>query len=119
MLINCPGCGKEISKSAMICPHCKCSTASLEKEEMKPCRICKTRLVVKDHLSIVYKSDPGIVGGNSVSSSLKYTPCQKCGEPRPILQETPSSSMKPVLVAIIFLAIAGIAFAAYLKYGSH
>jgi hypothetical protein len=119
MLINCPGCGKEISKSAMICPHCKCSTASFEKKETKPCRICKTQLVVKDHLSIIYKSDPGIIDGNSVSSSLKYTPCPKCGEPRPILQETPSSSMKTMLVTIILLAIAGIAFAAYLKFGVH
>jgi hypothetical protein len=119
MLVKCPGCGKEISKSAMICPHCKCSTASSGKKEMKPCRICKTSLVVNDHLSTVYKSDPSIIGGNSVSSSVKYTPCPKCGEPRPILQETSTSSMKPVLVAIILMAIAGIAVAAYLKFLAH
>jgi hypothetical protein len=119
MLVKCPGCGKEISKSAMICPHCKCSTTSLEKKETKPCRICKTPLVVKDHLSIVYKSNSSVVDGNPVSSSLKYTPCPKCGEPRPILQESPSSPIKPGLVIIILLAIVGIAFVAYLKFGTH
>jgi hypothetical protein len=119
MLVSCPGCGKEISKSAMICPHCKCDTASLEKKETKPCRICKAPLVVKDHLSIIYKSNPRIVDGNPVSSSVKYTPCPKCGEPRPILQESPVSTAKPVLVIIILLAIVGIAFVAYLRLGIH
>ena len=119
MLVKCPGCGKEISKGAMICPYCKFSTASLEKKQTKPCRICKTPLVVKDHLSIVYKSDPSIVDGNPVSSSLKYTPCPKCGEPRPILQETAESPVKPALVLIILGAIVVIAIVAYLKFGAH
>jgi hypothetical protein len=119
MLVKCPGCGKEISKSAMICPHCKCNTAVSGKKKMKPCRICKAPLVTDDHFSIIYKSDPSIVGGNSVSSSLKYTPCPKCGEPRPILQDTPTSSMKSVLAGVILLAIVGIAIAAYLKFGLH
>jgi hypothetical protein len=119
MLVKCPGCGKEISKNAMICPHCKCSTSSLEKKETKPCRICKTPLVVDDHLSIVYTSTPSIVNGDPVSSSLKYTPCPRCGEPRPILQEPPALPVKPILMIIILLAIVGIAFVAYLKFGVH
>jgi hypothetical protein len=119
MLIKCPGCGKEISKGAMICPHCKCNTASLVKKEIKPCRICKAPLILKDHLSIVYKSDPGIIDGNSVSSSLKYTPCPKCGEPRPILQDAPASPVKSILVIIMLLAIVGITLVAYMKLGAH
>jgi Zn finger protein HypA/HybF involved in hydrogenase expression len=116
MLIKCAGCGKEISKNAMICPHCKSNMASFKKKETKPCRVCNTPLVVVDHLSIVYKSDPGIIDGNPVSSSLKYTPCPKCGEPRPILQDNQSSSLKPFFAVIILLTIAGIVIAAYLKY---
>ena len=76
MMVRCPGCGKEISKSAMICPHCKCSTSS-EKRETRPCRICNATLVLGEHLSIVYKSNPGIVDGDPVTNSLKYTPCPK------------------------------------------
>ena len=103
----------------MICPYCKCSTASLEKKETKPCRICKTPLVVKDHLSIAYKSDPSIVDRNPVSSSLKYTPCPKCGEPRPILQEAAESAVKPALMMIDFGVVVAIAIVAYLKFGAH
>ena len=118
MLVKCPGCGKEISKSAMICPHCKCSTQSLAQKEMRSCRICKTPLVVKDHVSIVYKSDPSIVAGNSVSSSLKYTPCPKCGEPKPILQEAQTSSLKPLRLIFILLALVGIVAVAYFKFAA-
>ena len=116
MLIKCPGCGKEISNNAMICPHCKCDTASFAQKEMRPCRICKTPLVVKDQVSVVYKSDPRIVSGNSISSSVKYTPCPKCGEPRPILLEPQTSALKPSLLIFTLLALIGIAVVAYFKF---
>lgn len=116
MLIKCPECGKEISKSAMICPHCKRSTQSSEKKEMRPCRICKTPLVVKDHLSVAYKSDPSIVVGNSVSSSMKYTPCPNCGEPKPILPGAQTSPMKPLLLIFILLTLIGVVAVSYFKF---
>ena len=118
MLVKCPGCGKEISKSAMICPHCKCDTRSFAQKETRPCRICKTPLVVKNHLSLVYKSDPSIVAGNSVSSSLKYTPCPKCGEPKPILEEAQTSSLKPLLLIFAVVALIGIAAVTYIKFSA-
>ena len=116
MLLKCPECGKEVSKNARICPHCKCNLAAARKVEMKPCRICKTPLLVTDHLSMEYKSTPWIIDRSSVTATLKYTPCPKCGESRPILPTEPESPLQkwalPVLIVI------GLAVAAYLKYGN-
>ncbi|MBI3479103.1 MAG: hypothetical protein HY016_01915 [Nitrosomonadales bacterium] len=90
----------------------------MKKQETRPCRICKTPLVVKDHLSIVYKSNASIVDGDPISSSLKYTPCPKCGEPKPILEESAASASSKWVIAILLVVI-GIAAAAYLKFAGH
>ena len=120
MLTKCPDCGKEISKNAAICPHCKCNIVAFRKTETRPCRICKTPLIVQDHLSMVYTSTPQIIDRSSVVGELKYTPCPKCGEPRPILpdsQDSPTQDMvrKLVLAAFVLAAI-GLGYVAYLKY---
>ncbi|HEX5338252.1 MAG TPA: hypothetical protein VFW53_07415, partial [Gallionella sp.] len=117
MMIKCPDCGKKISKNAMICPHCKCSIAAFRKLESKPCRICGTPLLVKDHLAIEYKSTPWIIDRSSVTEHLKYTPCPQCGEPRPILQAQEKSPLNKIVVAAVLLAIAVIAGFVYLKFG--
>lgn len=120
MLVKCPDCGKEISSNTRICPHCKCDTAASRKTETRPCRACKTPLVVKDHLTTEYKSTPWIIDRSSVTASLKYTPCPKCGEPRPILPDSAASQVKrwakKFAVPMLLLAVAGIAWAAYLYF---
>ena len=120
MLVKCPGCGKEISSNARICPHCKCDTAASRKSETRACRACKTPLVVKNHLSTEYKSTPWIIDRSSVTAWLKYTPCPNCGEPRPILPDSDESLMKrwakKFAVPILLLAVAGIIWAVYLNY---
>lgn len=121
MLVKCPHCEKEISQNARICPHCKCDTAAFKKPETRPCRVCKTPLVVKDHLSTEYKLAPWAIGRlSSVAASLKYTPCPKCGEPRPILLDSATSPMKrwakKLAIPILLLAVAGIIWIVYLNY---
>lgn len=120
MLVKCPECGKEISKNAMICPHCKCSVAAARKVEMKPCRVCGTPLLVKDHLSMEYKSTPWIIDRSSVTATLKYTPCPKCGEPRPILPMEPESPLlkwvKKLVLPVLVVIVLAVAF--YLTYGN-
>lgn len=118
MMVKCPDCGKKISKNAMICPHCKCSIAAFRKLETKPCRVCGAPLLVKDHLSVEYKSTPWIIDRSSVTEYLKHTPCPQCGEPRPILQAQESSWSKKIVVVVLALAVAVIAGIAYLKFGS-
>ena len=119
MLVNCPDCGKEISRNTKICPHCKCDIAASRKPETRPCRSCKTLLAIKDHLSTEYKSKPWIINRSSVTAALKYTPCTKCGEPRPILPDSVASPMMrwaKVFAVPMLLAIAGIAWFVYRYY---
>ncbi|MDD2914143.1 MAG: zinc ribbon domain-containing protein [Gallionella sp.] len=120
MLVKCSGCGKEISDNARICPHCKCDTVASRKAETRACRVCKTPLIVKNHLSTEYKSTPWIIDRSSVTAWLKYTPCPNCGEPRPILPDSEVPLMrrwaKKFAIPILLLAVAGIAWAAYLNY---
>jgi hypothetical protein len=117
MLLKCPDCGKEISKNARICPHCKCDIATFKPQETEPCRTCKTPLVVKEHRATVYKSDPKILDRSPVSAHTVHTPCPKCGDPRPLDRTNmPSSAGRRAL--IVGLVIASItAAAAYFFYG--
>lgn len=114
MLVKCPGCGKEISKNARICPHCKRDTAALQQPEMRPCRACKTPLRVKDHLSTVYTSTPWIVDRSPVTASVKYTPCPQCGEPRPILPGPIISPARLWAKRLVLPILIAAAVAAYL-----
>lgn len=120
MLLKCPNCEKEISRNATICPHCKCDMFAFRKPETRPCRVCKTPLIIKNHLSTEYKSMPRVVDRILVTASLKYTPCPKCGEPRPILPDSSVSPMKrwvkKFAAPVLLLAVAGIALAVYLNY---
>lgn len=111
MLIQCPGCSKEISQNARICPHCKCDVIALRNIETRPCRICKTPLLVKDHLAIVYKSDPKILDRSPVSAHTVHTPCPKCGEPRPLdRSDMPSSAgRRALIIGLIIAALATVA----------
>jgi hypothetical protein len=123
MLLKCPSCEKEISRNAVICPHCKCDIATFRKPETRPCRVCKTPLIIRNHLSTEYKSTPGVIDRIAVTASLKYTPCPKCGEPRPILPDSAASPLKrwakKFAVPVLLLAFAGIAWAVYLNYAGH
>ncbi len=116
MLHKCPDCGKEISKNARICPHCKCDIAAFKPQETERCRTCGTPLVVKEHRATVYKSDPKILDRSPVSAHTVHTPCPKCGDPRPLDKANqPRRAGKMALVAALLIAAAGAA--AYFFFG--
>jgi predicted RNA-binding Zn-ribbon protein involved in translation (DUF1610 family) len=116
MLRKCPDCGKEISKNARICPHCKCDVAAFKPEETERCRTCGTPLPVKEHRATVYKSDPTVLDRSPVSAHTVHTPCPKCGDPRPLDRANmPRRTGRMVLVAA--LLVAAIAAAAFLFAG--
>jgi len=116
MLLKCPDCGKEISKNARICPHCKCDIAAFKPEETERCRTCRTPLSVKEHRATVYKSDPKILDRSPVSAHTVHKPCPNCGDPRPLDHANmPSRTGKHVLVAGLLLAVIA-AVAAYFLY---
>ena len=116
MLVKCPDCGKEISKNARICPHCKCDTATFKPQETEPCRTCRTPLTIKEHRATVYKSDPKILDRSPVSAHTVHKPCPHCGDPRPLDRTNmPRRTGRMVLVAALLLAAAGVA--AYFFFG--
>lgn len=117
MLTKCPECGKEISRNARICPHCKCDTAASKPQETEPCRTCKTPLAVKEHRATVYKSDPKILDRSPVSAHTVHKPCPKCGDPRPLDKaNTPQRTGKRALIAGLLIAAATVLLA-YFFYG--
>ncbi|MDZ4201060.1 MAG: hypothetical protein U1C96_02830 [Gallionella sp.] len=67
-----------------------------------------------------YKSTPWIIDRSPVSSSLRYTPCPKCGEPRPILPDGSFSPLnrwiRKLVIPLLLLAATGIGWAIYLNY---
>lgn len=117
MLQKCPKCGKEISKNARICPHCKCDIAAFKPKETEPCRTCKTPLIVEEHRATVYKSDPKILDRSSVSAHTVHTPCPKCGDPRPLdRSDMPSrAGRRALVVGLVIAALAAVAV--YFFYG--
>lgn len=120
MLTKCPSCGNKISQNAKTCPHCKCVIETFRKPEMKPCRSCRTPLVVKEHHATVYKSDPKILDRSPVSAHVKHTPCPHCGDPRP-LDETyaPPRPRKAALwIAALLVGLIAIAVLGYLEFGN-
>jgi ribosomal protein S14 len=116
MLHKCPNCGKEISKNARICPHCKCDVAAFKPQETERCRTCGTPLPVKEHRAMVYKSDPTILDRSPVSAHTVHKPCPKCGDPRPLDRKNMSSRTGLRVLAAGLLLAAITAAAAYFLY---
>jgi len=111
MLVKCPDCGKEISRNARICPHCKCDTTAAGPKKTEPCRTCRTPLIVEEHRATVYKSDPKILDRSPVTAHTVHTPCPKCGDPRPLdkANMSPLAGKRMLVISLLVLAIAAAA----------
>lgn len=116
MLVKCPDCGKEISRNARICPHCKCDTTAAGPKKTEPCRTCRTPLIVEEHRATVYKSDPKILDRSPVTAHTVHTSCPKCGDPRPLDKANMSPLAGKRMLAISLLVLAIAAAAIYFLY---